>query len=45
MGCKETTLFSPDLEKLMMNCWDFDDCLGSWEPLTANLPPPAINGF
>ena len=27
MGCKETTLFSPDLEKLMMNCWDFDDCL------------------
>ena len=24
---------------------EFEDCLGSWAPLTAYLPPPAINGF
>ena len=27
MGCKETTLFSPDLEKVLMNYCDLDDCL------------------
>ena len=33
MGCEETTLFSPDLEKLVMNYCNFDDCLEilSWK--------------
>ena len=39
MGFSETTLFSPDLEKLLMNYCDFDDCLEilSWKDFLSVL--------
>ena len=39
MGFSETTLFSPDLKKLLMNYCDFDDCLEilSWKDFLSVL--------